>query len=144
MNRSWAYILMIVATLVGVVALLWPSPDVLTIAEVAPAPREAAAPRSEVPARAPKAAKPAPAAKAPAKPAPAAPPVVSHMPSASTLAKRATPQIQNGMGPNLFGKPVGEAPPHPSPVPPPPGPRPGAPVSARPVLPPRPAPESAK
>lgn len=146
MNRSWAYILMIVATLVGVVALLWPSPNVLTIAEVAPAPREAAAPRAETPARAPKAAKSAPAAAtAPVKPAPPPPPpVVSHMPSASTLAKRATPQIQNGMGPNLFGKPAGEAPPHPSPAPPPPGPRPGAPASARPVLPPRPAPQAAK
>lgn len=148
MYRSWAYILMIVATLVGVVALLWPSPTVHTIAQVAPAPREAAPARAEAPAKAAKAAAKAAPAKAAAKPAapPPPPPVVSHMPSASTLAKRATPQLQNGMGPNLFGRPVGEVPnvtPPPTP-PPPPGQRPGAPASARPILPSRPSPEAAK
>lgn len=137
MYRSWAYILMIAATLVGVVALLWPSPPVRTIEDIAPVQREAAPARAEAPPKAPKAPKPAPAAKAPPKPAP--PAVVDRMPAANTLAKRAAPVLQNGLQPNLFGKPAGERP-TPPPAAKPPA-RPGAPVSARPVLPPRPAPE---
>lgn len=136
MYRSWAYILMIIATLVGVVALLWPSPTVLTVAEVASPPREAAPARPEASAKPAKAAakagaaaaKSAPAAKSTAKPVPA--PVVSHMPTASTLAKRAVPQLQNGMGPNMFGKPAGEGP-KPSVVSTPPGAKPG--ITARPT-----------
>lgn len=135
MYRSWAYILMIIATLVGVVALLWPSPAVRTIEDIASVEREAPPVRAEAPAKAPKAPKPAPAAKAPAKPVP--PPVVDRMPTANTLAKRAAPVLQNGLQPNLFGKPAGEAPPPPAAKP---AARPGAPVSARPVLPPRSAP----
>jgi hypothetical protein len=135
MYRSWAYILMIAATLVGVVALLWPSPPVRTIEDIASV-EQAAPARAEAPAKAPKAPKPAPAAKAPAKPAP--PPVVDRMPAANTLAKRAAPVLQNGLQPNLFGKPAGEAAP-PAAVAKPAA-KPGAPVSARPVLPPRPAP----
>lgn len=137
MYRSWAYILMIAATLVGVVALLWPSPPARTIEEIVPAAREAA-PRVEAPAKAPKTPKPQPAAKAPAKPAP---PVVAKMPAANTTAKRAAPVLQNGMQPNIFGKPAGEGP---TPPPPPSAGRPGSPVSARPVLPPRPGPDAGR
>jgi hypothetical protein len=35
MVRSWAYILMFAATLAGLVALVWPSPQVQTIEEIA-------------------------------------------------------------------------------------------------------------
>lgn len=138
MYRSWAYILMIAATLVGVVALLWPSPPARTIEEIVPVAREAA-PRAEAPAKAPKAPKSPPAAKTPAKPAP---PVVAKMPAANTTAKRAAPVLQNGMQPNIFGKPAGEGP---TPPPPPPSAgRPGSPVSARPLLPPRPGPDAGR
>jgi hypothetical protein len=106
MYRSWAYILMIAATLVGVVALLWPSPRVQTISQIQTAARDTA-PRPEPPSKPVK-----PAAKTPAKPAakptgmPAAPPsVLKKMPSSNTTTERATPGRavpDNGMQPGAF------------------------------------------
>jgi len=139
MYRSWAYILMIVATLVGVVALVWPSPTVRTIEDIASLSRDAAPARAEAPAKTPKAAKAAAAKPAP-KPAPPPPPAVAHMPAATTLAKRSAPVLQNGMQPNIFGQPVGT----PSPAAPSAGPKPGPPASARPVVSPRPTADTAK
>jgi len=145
MYRSWAYILMVVATLAGVVGLLWPSPSVRTIEEIAMPARSAPA-RAEAPAKAAKAAgKPAqgakPAARAEAAPAP--PAVVKRMPPQTTSTKRAGAAVpQNGMQPNMLGNPPGEgmlgrggpaaaAPPA----------RPGGAITPRPLNPPRPSTE---
>jgi len=137
MYRSWAYILMVVATLAGVVGLLWPSPAVRTIEDIAMPVRTA--PRAEAPAKAPKAAGKAPAKPARPEPAPAA--VVKKMPSQTTTTKRAGPVLQNGLQPNMFGGRAGE------------GilerggpaagaqPKPGAVVPPRPFVPTRPSPE---
>ncbi|MFN2428126.1 MAG: hypothetical protein ABR587_16955, partial [Candidatus Binatia bacterium] len=131
---SWAYILMVGATLAGVVGLLWPSPAVRTIEEIAMP--------SRAPARAEAPAKPKPAPKAAAKPVrpEAAPPaVVKRMPAQTTATRRAGPLLENGLQPSTFGKfpsereAPGAAPMAPS--------RPGAPASARPIVPPRPASE---
>jgi hypothetical protein len=138
MYRSWAYILMVVATLAGVVGLLWPSPQVRTIEDIAMPARSA--PRAEAPAKAPKA-----PGKSPAKPprveAPAPPAVVKRMPVQTTSTKRAGPLLENGLQPNMFGRPVGADildrgdPPGAAP------PKPGNPSSARPPSPPRPSTE---
>lgn len=139
MYRSWAYILMVMATLVGVVALLWPSPQVRTISEIASVPREE--PRVEAPPKPPKPAIKPPQPKTPPKPAaaPAAPAVVRKMPAPNTTTRRAAPVLQNGLEPNMFGKPAGQAP---DLVPPPAPPRPGG-LTARPVPPPPPPPPDA-
>lgn len=139
MYRSWAYILMIVATLVGVVALLWPSPAVRTIEDIATIQHAESAPRAEPAAKSAKSATKPAAAPKPA-PKPAAPPsVVQKMPAPTTSARRAAPVLQNGLQPGLLGQPAGEwAKP---PVPPSAAARPGAPVTARPTVPPRPSPE---
>ena len=137
MYRSWAYILMVAATLVGVVALLWPSPQQRSIEDLASVSREAS-PRAEAP---PKAAKPSakPGAKSAAKPAAAVPPaVVKRVPQSNTVTRRGGAMIQNGIQQGPFNQPIPE-----SALPPaPPGaatpPKPGAPVSARPLVPPRP------
>ena len=101
MYRSWAYILMMAATLAGVIALAWPSPEVRTIEEIA------------MPSRAPARAEPAPKPKGqvkagaakPAKPEPP-PEVVKRMPEQTTATKRAGGAvINNGMEANSFGKP---------------------------------------
>lgn len=110
MYRSWAYILMVGATLAGMVGLLWPSPKVMTIEDIAMPARSAS--RAEAPAKAPKApgkspAKPARTEAAPASPAAPAPPaVVERMPAQTTTTKRAGPVLQNGLQPNMFGKPA--------------------------------------
>jgi hypothetical protein len=138
MYRSWAYILMIGATLIGMVALLWPSPVVRTIEDTA-ATVDAAPSRADGAGKSGKAPKAASAAKPPAKPVAPPPAVVGKMPAANTTIRRAAPVLQNGLQPNMFGQPAGERP-----TPPPaPAVRPGAPVSARPVIPPRPAPPAA-
>jgi hypothetical protein len=103
MYRSWSYILMVVATLVGLVALLWPSPQVFHVAEDAPPAqvRPAAPPRAEAPpAKAPKG-----GAKAAGPKAPEPPPVAKKVPPQNTTAKRLAPTAPGGMQPNLFGKP---------------------------------------
>jgi len=138
MYRSWAYILIVMATLVGIVALLWPSPQVRSIEEIASAAKEP--PRGEAPAKSakPGAKQPSskPAAK-PATPAPAPPAVVKKMPAPNTTTRRAGPLMQNGLEPNPFaglagpGGAVGGA------APPPPLGKPGP--AARPINPSRPA-----
>jgi len=130
MYRSWAYILMMVATLAGVVGLLWPSPQVRTIEEIAMPVRNV--PRAEPPPKTPKpAAKPAAAAKR-QEPAPAPPAVVKRIPAQNTSTKRATPMLENGLQPPTFGKPEGRgAAPGAAPS------RPGTP-GTRPMPPPRP------
>lgn len=139
MYRSWAYILMVAATLVGVVALLWPSPQQRSIEELASVTHEAP-PRAEAP---PKASKPSakPGARSASKPAAAAaapPAVVKRVPQSNTVTKRGGAMIQNGIQQGPFNQPIPE-----SALPPaPPGaviaPKPGAPVTARPLVPPRP------
>ena len=105
MYRSWAYILMLVATLAGVVALVWPSPEVRTIEEIAMPARTA--PRSEAPAKPAKAAKAAQAAKPAPKPAAPVPPAVAkHVPAPNTTTHRAGPVLEKGMPQNLLGKPA--------------------------------------
>lgn len=106
MYRSWAYILMAAATLAGMVALLWPSPQVRTIEEIAAPVR--AAPRAEAPAKAPK--PPAKASQAKPKPeaAPAPPAVIKKMPAQNTTTRRSAPVLQNGLQPNMFGRPIDE------------------------------------
>jgi hypothetical protein len=99
MVRSWAYILMIAATLAGLVALVWPSPQVQTIEEIA-MPVRTAPTRSEP---APKPAKPA--AKSPqggkrdTPPAPAPATVAKKMPAPNTTTRRQLAQPDNGMNP---------------------------------------------
>ena len=133
MYRSWAYILMVLATLVGIVALLWPSPEVQTIEQIAAVTRDVA-PRTEPP---PKPAKPV--AKAQGKPAakpappPPPPPVVKQMPAPNTTTHRAGPLVQNGMDQGVFGQLNQPGPGITPPQPPPPGaPSPG--MAARPPL----------
>lgn len=97
MYRSWAYILMIMATLAGVVGLLWPSPPVRTIQEIA------------MPARGGGKKAGRPAARTPSKPprpraAPPAPPVVRRMPSHTTSSRRGAAVPQNGMQPSPFAQ----------------------------------------
>lgn len=97
MRRSWAYVLMIVATLAGGSALLWPLPPTVRIEEVyvpgaarpAPSPRPEAAssPRNKGASRAGSAA-------AAAKPEP--PAVVKRFPVQNTSLKRLTPQPRPG------------------------------------------------
>jgi hypothetical protein len=103
MVRSWAYILMIAATLAGVVALVWPSPEVQTIEEIA-MPARAPAPRAEAPQKPAKAAaKAAQPAKKEAAP-PAAPAVVKDMPAPNTTTKRQYSKPDNGMQPSPFSR----------------------------------------
>lgn len=107
MGRSWAYILMVAATLAGAVALLWPSPQVPTIEEIAMPEK---APRAEAPARAPKAAaaRPAQGAKAPKAEAPE--PAAKRIPPMNTSTRRTEPVVTNGLQqPNFLGKPPGDA-----------------------------------
>jgi hypothetical protein len=118
MYRSWAYILMVLATLVGVVALVWPSPQVRTIEEIA-APAHEPAPKAEAPAKPPKAAAKGGQANKPPKPAPALPPppppAVKHMPQPNTTTKRAGagPRIENGLAPGIAINPNAAVPPLP-------------------------------
>lgn len=98
MYRSWAYILMAVATLAGVVALLWPGPSVRTIEEISMPARPA--PRAEVPARPNKATKPAKSSSRNT-PKPAPPAVVERMPRQNTATRRAAPVLQNGLQPTM-------------------------------------------
>jgi len=138
MYRSWAYILMVVATLAGVVGLLWPSPAVRTIEDIAMPTRTA--PRAEAPAKAPKAAGKSPAKPARTEPAPAPPAVVKKMPPQTTATKRAGAVPQNGLQPNMLGQSANEGildRKVPAPAAPP---QPGAVVPPRPFM-PRPAPE---
>jgi hypothetical protein len=96
MLRSWAYILMFAATFAGVVALLWPSPEVRTIEEIAMPARPVARPDTPKPKQA---ANKAPGtAKREAAPAPAA--VVKKMPAPNTTTRRQTAQPENGMQPS--------------------------------------------
>lgn len=98
MYRSWGYILMFAATLAGVVALLWPTPPVRTIEEIAMPTRPAPA-RPEPPAKQPKQASKPPAPKPPpAKPAP--PAVVGRMPQQNTTTRRGAAVPENGLQPN--------------------------------------------
>ena len=147
MYRSWAYILMVVATLAGVVALLWPAPPLRTIADLATDARPVA--KAEAPAKPIKAGSKAGQgvkASAPAKPTPPPPvaaAVAKKVPAPTTLGHRAGPVLQNGLEHDMFGKPIetGTAPGSPAagaPIPPrPPG-------SAMKALPPRPAPSAPK
>lgn len=135
MYRSWAYILMILATLVGVVALVWPSPQVQTIEQIASVTKDVA-PRAEPPAKAAKpAARAAQASKA-AKPAaaPAPPAIVKKMTAPNTTTRRAGPLLQNGLEVPPLGKPLADRAPSDEP------PKLAAPATARPPVPPRPAP----
>lgn len=102
MVRSWAYILMIAATLAGVVALVWPSPEVQVIEEIA-MPARAPAPRAEAPQKPAKAAanKAPQAAKKEAAPVPA---VVKDMPAPNTTTKRQYAKPDNGMQPSPFSR----------------------------------------
>jgi hypothetical protein len=102
MYRSWAYILMVVATLAGVVGLLWPSPQVRTIEDIAMPARSA--PRAEAPAKAPKAAGKSPAKPPRAEPAAAPPAVVKRIPPQTTSTKRAGPVLQNGLQPGILSR----------------------------------------
>ena len=84
MLRSWGYILMVAATLVGVVALLWPGPPLRTVEQIA-IPERPAPTRSEPSPKAPKqSAKPAPPKKAP-------PAVIERLPQKNTTTGRAAP-----------------------------------------------------
>src|SRR5688572_13609435 len=100
MVRSWAYILMIAATLAGLVALVWPSPEVQTIEEIA-MPARTAPTRAEPP---PKPSKPA--AKSPqggkrdTPPAPAPAAVAKKMPAPNTTTRRQLAQPDNGINPS--------------------------------------------
>lgn len=138
MHRSWAYILMIVATVVGGSVLLWPLPPTVQIQDVqapektAPPPRaeSAAAPRNKA------------AGKQPGGPAKqeAAPEVVKQFPAQNTVSKRLGPPPRPGAE---AGKPAPMAAPRPGAatperkwgVPPPP-PRPGTGAPPRPASPP--------
>jgi hypothetical protein len=144
MYRSWAYILMVVATLAGVVALLWPSPPVRTIGEIA-MPARGAAVRAEAPAKAAKSAQGGAKQGARAEPAPVPPAVLKRIPLQNTSTKRAGPPVQNGLQPNNSGKPPaegarlgGQAPAARPPA------RPGTAVTARPAAPSRPSPPPEK
>ena len=101
MVRSWAYILMFAATLAGLVALVWPSPKVQTIEEIA-APARTAPPRAETAAKPAKAAQKSPssAKREPASPPPAA--VAKKMPAPNTTTRRQFAQPENGMQPSPF------------------------------------------
>ena len=124
---------MILATLVGIVALVWPSPQVQTIDEIASVPRDNT-PRAEPPARPAKpVAKGAqPKAKAAAAPAPAPPAVLKKMPAPNTTTKRAGPLVQNGLEPQVPIKPDGSGVATAPPV------RPPGLMQGRPQVPPRP------
>jgi hypothetical protein len=125
MVRSWAYILMVAATLAGVVALVWPSPKVQIIEDIA-------MPVKSAPARAEPPAKPAKAASKPAKretePAPAPAAVVKKMPAPNTTTRRQIAQPDNGMKPSPLNRLAEDAAANP--------PRPPAPASRE--APPRP------
>jgi hypothetical protein len=118
MVRSWAYILMVAATLAGLVALVWPSPKVQTIEEIAMPVRTA-------PTRAEPASKPAktaartpPAAKREPAPAPTPAAVAKKMPAPNTTTKRQFAKPDNGMQPSPFqGVPKDAAPPSKNPAP---------------------------
>ena len=130
MYRSWAYILMAVATLAGVVALIWPGPSVRTIEEISLPVRPA--PRAEAPARPNKAAKPAKSSSRNT-PKPAPPAVVERMPRQNTATRRAAPVLQNGLQPTMnLGNPDAMGAGKGTPAPP------GAPVAIRPLHPARP------
>ncbi len=144
MYRSWAYILMIFATLVGIVALVWPSPQVQTIEEIASV-APASAPRAEAPVRPAKPVAKAAQAKAkPAAPEPPPPPVVKKMPAPNTTTRRAGPLVQNGLEPQVpinrpEDKPVTPPPPRTFGSPPhPSGSAPPRSMATRPPLSPRP------
>lgn len=120
MRRSWAYVLMIVATLAGGSALLWPLPPTVQIEEVSlptaarpasPARPDAPAPRNKAAGK-PAAGPPGGAAKQ------EAPALVKRFPTQNTALKRLAPPPRPGA--------AGAAPVVP------PAPRPGA------ALPPRP------
>jgi len=114
MYRSWAYILMVGATLVGVVALLWPSPEVRSIEDIASAARQPP-PRAESPAKPAKPPAKAAQAKAASKAAAEAPPaVVKRIPPQNTSTKRAGPLLQNGLQPGIVINP--NVPPTPAPA----------------------------
>jgi len=94
MRRSWAYVVMIVATLIGGSVLLLPLPPTVQIEEVAPSAGKSAAPaRPESPPP------PQPRAKAPARaagqastPPPQEPPAaVKRFPTQNTALKRLAP-----------------------------------------------------
>ena len=100
MVRSWAYILMFAATLAGLVALVWPSPKVQTIEDIA-APARTAPPRAETAAKPAKASqKSPPSAKREPAPPPAA--VAKNMPAPNTTTRRQLAQPENGMQPSPF------------------------------------------
>ncbi|HEY2774765.1 MAG TPA: hypothetical protein VGK20_12025 [Candidatus Binatia bacterium] len=156
MYRSWAYILMVIATLVGIVALVWPSPQVRTIEEIAmPSAGHTPVPHAEAAGKAPKnagramqnkpnakgsAAAGAGAGKTPPAAAAPAPTVVTHLPASNTTTRRAAPIIQNGMQPNMFGKPVEDGTRHEGGAPAVPPAKPS--LLQHPVLPPRPGPQN--
>jgi hypothetical protein len=118
MVRSWAYILMFAATLAGLVALVWPSPQVQTIEEIA-MPVRTAPTRAEPAAKPAKAsAKTPPAAKRNPAPPPAPAAVAKKMPSPNTTTKRQLAQPDNGMQPSPFSQlDKNTAPPNPNPAP---------------------------
>ena len=111
MIRSWGYILMVIATLAGGSALLWPSPEAPQIEEItapirAPKPEASARPAkaSAKPEKSPKA-----AAREEAAPAPEPPSMAKRIPAQNTPTRRAAPTapaVQNGLQPNMFGNPV--------------------------------------
>jgi hypothetical protein len=145
MYRSWAYILMVAATLAGIVALVWPTPPVRTIEEIAMPVRPA--PRAETP----KAPKPPPKAgpsKATPKPeaTPVPPAVLKRMPTSNTTTRRLSPTLENGLQANSFGTPGqdGIQPMAPPAIgggvePPPPPPAGNPPPPPRPAVPSRPS-----
>jgi len=99
MRRSWAYVLMIVATLVGGSALLWPLPPTVRIEEMAlPAAKPVASPRPEIsPARNRAAAKAAAGAAPPGAAAKQeAPALVKRFPTQNTSLQRLAPPPRPG------------------------------------------------
>jgi hypothetical protein len=116
MIRSWAYILMFAATLAGVVALVWPSPQVQTIEEIA-MPVRTAPPRAEPPPKAAKATAKTPPSARREPPAPAPPAVVKKMPAPNTTTRRQLAQPDNGMQPSPLNRIAEEAARTPPPAP---------------------------
>src|SRR6187402_2003305 len=104
MVRSWAYILMFAATLAGLVALVWPSPQVQTIEEIA-MPVRTAPPRAEPPPKAAKQSAKTPQKREAQPPAPPVPAAVKNMPAPNTTTKRQLAQPENGMQPSQFSRP---------------------------------------
>jgi hypothetical protein len=104
MVRSWAYILMIAATLAGLVALVWPSPKVQTIEEIAMPARTAPTRAEPAPKPAKAAAKSPQGGKRDAPPAPAPAAVARKMPAPNTATRRQLAQPENGMQPSPFSK----------------------------------------